>query len=171
MARCQGRVAVDTNVIIEARRVGAWRALTGNYQMETVAECRKEALTKPARQSAVRIEAEALDAARIAVHTVSRRQRAVLKLRVSDDDLHPGERALWAHLLDRGGPWLMCGPDKASMRCGMRLGFADRIVSLQRLLDDIGYRPKTQLYLQYTEKWHQRVLADFALEETFGPPR
>ena len=42
MARCQGRVAVDTNVIIEAHRVGAWRALTGNYQVETVVECRRK---------------------------------------------------------------------------------------------------------------------------------
>lgn len=171
MARRQGRVAVDTNAIIEAHRVGAWRALTGRYRMETVEECRQEALTNPARRSAVRVEAAALDAARIAVHAVSSRQRAALKLKAPDDDLHPGERALWAHLLDRGGPWLMCGPDKASMRCGVRLGFAERIVSLQRLLDDIGCRPKTQLYPQYTEKWHQRVLADFALEETFGPPR
>ena len=151
--------------------MGAWRELTGNYQVETVAECRQEALTKPARRAAVRIEAAALDAARIAVHAVSRRQRAVLKLRASDDDLHPGERALWAYLLSANGKWLMCGPDKASMRCGARLGFADRIVSLQRLLDDIGCRPKAQLHPQYTEKWQQRVLADFALEKTFGPPR
>lgn len=171
MARRRGRVAVDTNAIIEAHRVGAWRALTGNYQVETVEECRREALTNPARRPAVRIEAEALDAARIAVHAVSLRQRAVLKLGAPDADLHPGERALWAHLLDAGGKWLMCGPDKASMRCGARLGFADRIVSLQRLLDDIGCKPKARLHPQYTEKWHQRVLADFALEKIFGPPR
>ena len=130
-----------------------------------------EALTKPARRSAVRIEAEALDAQHIAVHAVSRRQRTILKLRASDDGLHPGERALWAHLLSASGEWLMCGPDKASMRCGARLGFADRIVSLQRLLDDIGCKPKARLHPQYTEKWQQRVLADFALEKIFGPPR
>ena len=171
MTRCPGRVAVDTNVIIEAHRVGVWHALTGNYRVETVAECRQEALTNPARQAAIQVEAAALDAARIAVHAVSRRQRTVLKLTVSDDDLHPGERALWAHLLSAGGKWLMCGPDKASMRCGMRLGFADRIVSLQRLLDDIGCRPEARLYPQYTAKWQRRILADFALEETFGPPR
>ena len=32
-------VLVDTNVIIEAHRTGAWAALVGGYSVETVEEC------------------------------------------------------------------------------------------------------------------------------------
>ena len=170
-ARHRGCVAVDTNVIIEAHRIGAWPALTGSYPVETVEQCRQEALAEPASGVRVRIAATALAAPRMTVHAVSSRQRAILKQRAPDDDLHFGERALWAHLLARDDPWTMCGPDKASMRCGARLGFAGRIASLERLLDDIGFRPRRPLRPAYTEKWLRRVLADFALQETLGPAR
>lgn len=39
MARHQGPVLVDTNVIIESHRVVSWRALTGGYCVDTVEEC------------------------------------------------------------------------------------------------------------------------------------
>ena len=37
--------------------------------------------------------------------------------------LDPGEQALWAHALGRGDGWLLCGPDKARVRLGVRLGW------------------------------------------------
>ncbi len=39
MARLRGAVLVDTNVIIEAWRIDAWRALAGGYVLETVEKC------------------------------------------------------------------------------------------------------------------------------------
>ena len=39
MARHHGPVLVDTNVILECWRVGAWRALAGGYRVETVEDC------------------------------------------------------------------------------------------------------------------------------------
>lgn len=39
MARHSGPVLVDTNVILESHRVGAWRALAGSYRVETVEDC------------------------------------------------------------------------------------------------------------------------------------
>ena len=39
MARHDGPVLVDTNVILECWRVGAWRALTSGYRVETVEDC------------------------------------------------------------------------------------------------------------------------------------
>ena len=39
MPRHTGPVLVDTNVIIEAHRTGAWRALAGGYVLETVEDC------------------------------------------------------------------------------------------------------------------------------------
>ena len=45
MARHRGTVLVDTNVILEAHRAGAWRALAGGYPVETVEECVTETQT------------------------------------------------------------------------------------------------------------------------------
>ena len=38
MARHQGAVLVDTNIILETHRTGSWRALAGGYRVETVEE-------------------------------------------------------------------------------------------------------------------------------------
>lgn len=45
MARHSGPVLVDTNVILEAHRVGAWHSLTGGCRVETVDDCVVETQT------------------------------------------------------------------------------------------------------------------------------
>ena len=45
MARHKGPVLVDTNVIIECHRAGAWAALAGGYAVETVEKCVEETQT------------------------------------------------------------------------------------------------------------------------------
>ena len=42
-------------------------------------------------------------------------------------------QSLWAHARKRDDAWILCGPDRASLRCGVRLGFRERLVSLERL--------------------------------------
>ena len=44
-AKRQEVVLVDTNVIIEAHRTGAWAALAGAYAVETVEDCVTETQT------------------------------------------------------------------------------------------------------------------------------
>jgi hypothetical protein len=39
MARHRGPLLVDTNVILECWRIGAWGALSGGYLVETVEDC------------------------------------------------------------------------------------------------------------------------------------
>jgi hypothetical protein len=39
MARHRGPVLVDTSAILESFRVGAWRALSSGYEVETVEVC------------------------------------------------------------------------------------------------------------------------------------
>ena len=51
MARHRGTVLVDTNVILEAHRAGAWRALASGYPVETVEECVTETQTGYQRRS------------------------------------------------------------------------------------------------------------------------
>jgi len=151
MARHHGPVLVDTNVILESHRIGSWRALAGGYRVETVEDCFAETQAgKQRRRPEQRIDANALRTSMAAVHRVGDRERAELAVRVPDVALDRGEASLWAHAVHREDSWLLCGPDTASLRFGLRLGFRDRLVSLERLLDNVGQHPIPLLRPSYT---------------------
>lgn len=164
MARHFGPVLVDTNAIIECWRVGAWKALAGGYAVETVATCFIETQTgfqwrRPERN----IDREVLSATIKMVHPVSDLEMAAALTREPEIGfLDDGERALWAHALGRQDGWVLCGPDKASLRIGIRLGLKSRLISLERLLSDAGFRPKIALERQNTQKWLEQALAQLA---------
>ena len=169
VARHQGSVFVDTNVILESHRVGSWRALTGGYRVETVEDCVTETQTGfQRRRPEQRINAGELRASLAAVHSVEDRERAELAIRAHDIILDRGEASLWAHALHRDEAWVLCGPDKASLRFGVRMGFRERLVSLERLLDDVGYRPRPSLRTAYTRGWLRRTLDELVVVERSG---
>ena len=164
MARHSGPVLVDTNVILEAHRVDAWRALTGGYRVETVEDCVTETQTgfqrhRPEQQ----IDERRLRSSLATVHTVGNRELAELAVQAGDIALDTGEASLWAHVLGRSDPWVLCGPDKASLRCGVHLGFRERLVSLQQLLEDAGHRPKSSLRTAYTRQWHEKTVSQIVM--------
>ena len=169
MARHSDPVLVDTNVILEAHRAGAWRALAGGYRVETVEDCVTETQTGfQNRRPEQQIDERELRASLKAVHVVGNRERAELAVRVHDIALDIGEASLWAHALNRDDAWVLCGPDKASLRFGVRVGFRDRLVSLEGLLDDVGHRPKSSLRRAYTRQWHVRTLTELVFAEGSG---
>ena len=130
---------VDTNVILEAHRVGSWRALAGGYCLETVEDCVTETQTGFQRRlPEQRIDEKELRASLAVVHSVKDRERAVGTIRAPHIALDLGEASLWAHALTRDDAWVLCGPDKASLRFGIQLGFRERLVSLESLLNNIG---------------------------------
>jgi hypothetical protein len=161
MARHQGVVLVDTNVVIECWRTSSWKALAGGYSVETVEMCEMETLTgMQRRRPEEQIDPRVLRASLKAVHPVrdADRVRAIL----ADDQvrfLDAGELMLWAHALTRNDAWILCGPDKASLRVGIRLGFRERLVSLERLLADVGFKAKTALRENYSQRWLDQALA------------
>ena len=117
----------------------------------------------------LRRKEEAIDLAELreslaAVHSVSVRKRAELALRKGSIALDEGEEALWAHALGRDDAWLLCGPDRASLRCGIRLGQRERLVALEELLARVGHRPSKALRPAYTKKWHDRVVGQIQVE-------
>jgi Transposase zinc-binding domain len=65
--------------------------------------------------------------------------------------------------------WVLSGPDKASLRLGVRLGFRDRLVALETLLSDVGFRPKNPLRTNYTRQWHAEAVSQMVILE--GPRR
>jgi len=164
MARHKGPVLVDTNVIIESWRIGAWRALAGGYSLETVEKCVEETQTGMQRRSPEEnIDEAVLRRTLRAAHAVTDFEFAEAALR---DELlgalDDGERHLWAHAITRDDHWLLCGPDKASLRLGIRLGFRERLVALERLLSDAGHRPKHRLRQPYTRRWLDQALTELA---------
>ena len=77
MARHRGPVLVDTNVILESHRVGAWRALAGGYRVETSEDCLTETQTGfQRRRPEQRIDSEELRESLAAVHSVAAQDRA-----------------------------------------------------------------------------------------------
>lgn len=171
MARAAGPVLVDTNVILEGHRAACWRALAGSFRVETVTDCVTETQTGfQRRRPEQRIDEAALRAALAAVHDVSPVQRAAALLRdEAMATLDDGERALWAHALGREDAWVLCGPDKASLRVGVRLGFRERLVALEALLDRVGHRPKVPLRENYTSRWLAACLSQLAVLEGGRP--
>lgn len=167
MSRHRGPVLTDTNVIIECWRVSAWKALAGGYAVETVEMCEIETQTGlQRRRREEQIDRKVLRETLRAVHAVTDAQRAAALLR--DDQmrfLDAGEQMLWAHAITREDDWVLCGPDKASLRVGIRLGFRGQLVSLEKLLSDVGLRPRIPLGQAYTEKWLQQALSQLALLE------
>lgn len=171
MARHRGPVLVDTNAILECYRVGAWRALSNGYNVETVEDCVIETQTGfQRRRPELQIDAAELRTSLKAVHAVDDAQRAVVAVRAPDIALDVGERSLWAHALTRSDAWVLCGPDKASMRFGVRLGLRGRLIALETLLAGAGHRPKEALKLAYTTKWLDKVLGELFLSEGLGRP-
>ena len=166
MARHSGPVLVDTNVIIECFRVGCWRALSSGYNVETVEDCVIETQTGfQRRRPELQIDGGTLRATLAAVHAVTDAQRVVVALRAPDIALDVGERSLWAHALTRTDAWVLCGPDKASLRLGVRLGLRERLVALEWLLDGVGYRAKEHLKPAYTKKWLDKVVGELVVSE------
>jgi hypothetical protein len=166
MARHRGAVLVDTNVILECWRTGAWRALSGGYRVETVEDCVIETQTGfQRRRREQQIEQRALQESLAAMHRPGTKELAMLAVQAPDITLDPGERALWAHALTRGDDWILCGPDKASLRFGVRLGLRERLVALEALLDAVGHRPREALRSNYTAAWLARALNELVLSE------
>ena len=134
--------------------------------METVEECVAETQAGAHRRRPKRrIDETELCSSLSEVHSVSDVERAELALRKRDIALDLGEESLWAHALSRNDGWILCGPDRASLRCGIRLGFRERLVSLERLLSDTGHRPRVTLRKPYTRQWLQTALVELVLAE------
>jgi hypothetical protein len=166
MVRHGGPVLVDTNAILECFRVGSWRALSKGYGVETVEECVIETQTGFQRRRAeIQIDSAELRASLAVVQIVKDARRAVVALRAPDIALDVGEQSLWAHALTRKDTWVLCGPDKASMRFGIRLGFRDRLIALETLLRDAGHRPREALKLAYTTSWLNNTLSEIFIAE------
>jgi hypothetical protein len=139
--------------------------------VETVEDCVIETQTGwQRRRVEQRIDQAVLTQTLRAIKKVGDTDRAAMLVRdplAANLDL--GEASLWAHALGRADAWVLCGPDKASLRFGVRLGLRDRLVALERLFQDAGHKPGTALKENYTSKWLDKTLGEMVIAE--GPKR
>lgn len=162
-------VLVDTNIIIEAIRIHCWAALTGFFRLETVEKCREEARSGCAyRPGYISVREKDLQD-RLVGHLVG--DEALARLTLADPDsalLDPGERHLWAHALGRADTWLACTADAAAVRIAVRLGWEDRLVSLEQLLEAGAARSfaknlNRQFRSEQLSQWRTAALLDRGL--------
>lgn len=159
-------VLADTNVIIEAFRTNSWGVLSARYAVETVAKCIEETQTGyQRRRPEQQIDQTLLETSIRRAHHVSVAERAALAVQIDGIQLDAGEEALWAHAMTRRDAYSLCGPDIASMRCGVRLKLHDRLISLEKLLESCGHTPKMPLRVNYTEKWFRQKLNELLFSE------
>lgn len=153
---------VDTNVVIEAVRTKCWNALTGGLRVETVEECRDEALRGDRGRPGYVAVGEG-DLSRLAaVHRVTELERATFGMEYPDaQNMDAGERDLFAHAYARAAGsdsvWLLCSPDRASIRAAVALGWHDRLRSLAALAEAVGARASAPLADHFGKRW----LSDF----------
>ena len=161
-------VLVDTNVIIEAVRTGCWSAVTGGLSVETVETCCSEARSgNPARSGYVAVTDAHLERLSV-VHRVSSREQASFALAYPGaDGMDDGERDLFAHGHAReDDAWVLCSPDKASIRAAVTLGWGDRLRSLGALAAGVGAKPT--LRPQFREPWLAEWRTHFLLQRGGG---
>lgn len=157
-------ILVDTCVIIEAQRTGTWVALHKGLRLETVETCLIEAQTGRAhRLNPMILDAELRQCFQ-AVYDISDIERAEHFANVDGDlpDLDPGELDLWIHALQRNDVWFLCGPDRASMNFGSKVGHRDRLVSFEQALNLVGAKTNG-LKNHYRAGWLADVKTQLAL--------
>lgn len=151
-------VLVDTTLLIEAHRTGCLAAIAAGYRIQTVEKCVEETQNgATTRTVAQQIDEKLLRSQLDAVHTVTDADRTRVAA-VGGPIIDEGERDLWAHALGRTDTWILCGPDKASMRFGVRANQRNRLVALEPLLKAIGHTPKEELREHYRQAWLDEVV-------------
>jgi len=146
------RVFLDTNVIIECFRIGAWAQLSSALRLETVDECCTEALTgETSRPGRVDVDASMLRTGLAVIHRVTRRElNALIAKHVQMGTLDAGEKELFAHLfaheMASAHRVALSTADKGALVRAQDLGWLDSLVSLETLLNEVGApRPKMAL--------------------------
>jgi hypothetical protein len=184
-------ILIDTNIIIEAMRVGVFKRLRAHERLETVKRCSDEALSGiPGSSGRVAIT-EADLAPPLSVIDVMESERVYLALMHPDSAiLDDGERdllalAFYRTRVSRGGSsgsmaaalrkaglpakdassaFQIVSADQAAVRVAITMGLGDAVVSLEEVLESAGVSVNGKLKGHYT----RRVLVDWKTRHRLG---
>jgi hypothetical protein len=155
----------DTNVAIESHRVGAWKAIASAIGLITVEKVIEECGAGAGRREGyVEIDVAAMRTA-VEVLKVTGQELTTLRLKLAGRvNLDAGEENLLAKSISGKGSWKICSPDNALIRACALLGHLENVISLEELLERIGFRCKIPLQRQYTKTWLSMKKTDLLLE-------
>lgn len=157
-------VLVDTMVIIHGHTHGIWKQLCSQFQIETVEKCVEETQTGQAGRGVTAIDETTLRSQLKRVHSVTDEQLAEVLLN-GGELLHDGEQHLWAHALSRTDEvWVLCGPDRASMKFGHEVGQRDRLISVGELLTESHIKAPNDLPDHLKKRWLEQLKTDLILQ-------
>lgn len=165
----KSRIFADTNVILEAFRIGCWENVTEHFYVETVEKCVEETLTgNPNNPHHISVNPSKLRAGLNARHQVYPATLASTILShpicASLDD---GEQHLLAWLYEsKLSKFIVTTADKAALRAVHQLGFLDNALSLEDLGRQAGVaRNKLNaLALQHKDEWLSQFKTKLRLE-------
>lgn len=165
MANADDPVLLDNCAISAVVEMGCWDAIAGKRRLETVEEVEREAGTGFQHHRGLDPR---LLRQHVTIHAVSAADRLGRETEFAElAGLDDGELDLWVHALGRTDGWVLCGPDTASVRFGVRAGHADRLISIEELLASVGYKHAKPLKVHYTRKWLEQKISEFKLELAF----
>jgi hypothetical protein len=156
-------IYVDTNIIIEAAKLGIQEHIQGHYSnLKTVNKCIEEIETGN-RYSCQRLNIDTSFFKESSCEP-SNIQLAELEIKLNNEmDLHAGEKHLFASIMSlKPGTFLVCSPDKASIRAAKKLGILNRMITFEELLASSG-RDTVKLEQQFTRKWHDNFCLNLEL--------
>ncbi|HCE43639.1 MAG TPA: hypothetical protein DET40_08830 [Lentisphaeria bacterium] len=160
-------IFLDTNVIIEAERAGILKTLAGNFKkLATVRKCLQE-LDKGNKSAPDYIPVDTkFISEKFSLKTVTQKEIADLLLKLENEiALDPGEEELLAHINSQNiNVYFICSPDRACIRAANKLGFIDKVISLEDLADASGMK-KTKLLYHFSKRWLSIFKADLLLEK------
>lgn len=148
MVEAGSHVFLDTNVIIEAHRVNAWRAICGQFRLDTVMRCIEELNT--GRRRPVTVDTDEI-IVRLAPKEPSPQHMTILAVRYPESvDMDDGEKEILAYVLSlQPNTFFICSPDKALIRAAYALDLIDRYLALEHLTESAGLKPDIEY--QYTK--------------------
>ena len=149
-------VLIDTNVFIEAHRVGCWTALSKYFSLHTVEKVAEETQTGfQNRRPEEQIDVQALRATFQHIAAINDEQRAQFQLDFPGTALDPGERDLiiYAGTQPAKEVWFLNSPDMALVRHSLGRNWLDRLVSLEAMNKHLKVRTGQALRDNYTEGW------------------
>ena len=155
------RVFVDTNVIIEAFRVGCWKGLCKNCSVETVEKVVQEALAgDPTARNYVVVDKDELLNTLSAVHPVDDLMRARFSLAIERPEaLDAGEADLLAFLYSQGPGFDSClilsTADMAAISAAGEINLLDNMEALQVLAKQFGISNEqvANIRRQFSKEW------------------
>ncbi len=158
------RVLVDTNVSLEAHRVGCWRPMAMEFNLITVEKVIEESQTGHQNRSPEQMIDEAT--LRGSFHHIAaprRVERAAIDIDFPDHGLDEGEYHLvaYAATISDEPAWLLNSPDKGTIRFCNRAEWLDRLIALQTMTDLLGLPHGKQLRGHYTQSWLETEIAKF----------